>query len=259
MTDKKSIRHAGLLIVGLLLFCNTAITQTLADTIRNEMVAINHQYDSAFYLTFDVDITYERDTTGAVPDSLFNRTAMQGTYTFHQNKALYKLGEIEYMQNDSFTIAAYKESKIMLVGKRAPGQSPGRLVPTRDMVDTMMTQLEQDFILSYADFDSVKVIELKNHDTNSSAIYKLIRIEFDPVTYYLVSVQYLFLDTGAGESEGTEPSEAYLATLTFSFTNYRVEQVGPSVFDESRFLFFNGPNDPQPAPAYSDYTLYKNY
>jgi hypothetical protein len=47
--------------------------------------------------------------------------------------------------------------------------------------------------------------------------------------------------------------------LTFSFLNYRVDQIDPSVFSETKYLFFDGPNEIVPTAGYKDFTIYKNF
>jgi hypothetical protein len=230
-----------------------------ANQVRTAIAAINNRYDSAFFLSFDVKMIYDIDTLWAGTDSAdYNHTEMTGSYTFNGNKALYKLGEIEYLQNDSFSVALYKENKLMLVARPLPGQKPGMFIPTRSMLDSMMTRLEQQFVFEmvYSSDSSAMIIKL---DANSADnIYRSIRIVYDPVSYLLTSVQYTFKDmTYAGDLPEGSPDR--IATMSFNFSGYRVEAVSASVFDETKYIFFDGPNEIKPIAAYRDFTIYKNY
>src|SRR5260370_24527456 len=62
------------------------------------MADIYKVYDSLNYLTFDLKYTYTSDTLNGD----FTNDVLQGSYTMAGKKAKYNLGEIEFMQNDSF-------------------------------------------------------------------------------------------------------------------------------------------------------------
>jgi hypothetical protein len=250
-----------LLSLYLLLPSLSSHSQTLADTIRNEMIAINKAYDSAFFLTFDIRISYTSDTLWAGTDSAdFKNSVMEGTYTFNRNKALYRLGNIEFMQNDSFAIGVYKDNKVILVGKPLPGQTPGMVIPTRTLIDSMMTALEAQYDYTLTFYDSVATMVFGAIDTN--AVYKKIRIDYDSASHYLLKIEYRFADYEYEPLSGDEEDDLPTlrkADLVFEFKKYRIEQVGAAVFDETKYLFFDGPNTIVPADAYKDYTIYKNY
>ena len=116
----KKIKNTGKQVLAKTVICfmlmqiaGNSQAQTTADTAKAVLLAIDSAYSHAFYLGFDIKITYSSDTLWAGTDSAdFNYTEMLGNYTFNGNKALYKLGDVEYMQNDSFTIGLYKENKM---------------------------------------------------------------------------------------------------------------------------------------------------
>src|SRR5689334_14707452 len=62
------------------------------------MTEIYKAYDSINYLTFDVKYTYSSDTL----NGNFINDALEGSYTMAGKRALYNLGNIQFMQNDSF-------------------------------------------------------------------------------------------------------------------------------------------------------------
>lgn len=242
----------------ILLVAGHTKAQTLADTIRNEIAAINQVYDSAFYLTFDIKTVYDSDTLYANTDSAdFEHSEMLGTYTFHRNKALYKLGAIEFLQNDSFTIAVYKDDKFMMVGKPPTTQQPGILLPNRVLLDSMLSQLFISHEYDLLESDSINTIVFKSNYPGVK--YKKILLEYEPVTHYILKVRYEFKDDGYSTREETVDAEIRNAVLTFHFLNYRADQVGAAVFDETKYLFFDGPTVFKPTAAYKDFTIYKNY
>lgn len=254
-------RHSCIIFLLVMCLCfNTSVhSQSLADTIKSEVSAINHAYDSAFYLTFNVSMEYQSDTLWAGTDSAdFNYSAVKGSYTFHRNKALYKLGDITYLKNDSFTIAAYDEQKFLLVGKVVPGVQTGSFLPTRTLVDSMTSQLVQQYALAFSQSDSINTISMTALDSN--AAYTYIRMEYEPATHYLLKVSFRMKDYGYVESS-TAPGPDIIrkAEMTIRFSQYRVSRTSADVFSETQFIFFDGPGIIRPADKYRDYTVYKNY
>ncbi|NOT50232.1 MAG: hypothetical protein HOP10_03035 [Chitinophagaceae bacterium] len=257
--SQKSIIALILFCVSLLLLTGKSHSQSCVDTATTEIVAINNKYDSAFFLTFDIKIIYNSDTLFANTDSAeHTHSEITGTYTFHGKKALYKLGDIEYMQNDSFTIAVYNTNKFILIGKPAPGQLTSMFVPTRVMVDSLMAQAGQQYSCQFTAYDTLK--RLTFIATDSSLTCERLEIEYDPDTYYLLNIKYRIKDLGYQYPSGSGQAYDYIrrADLTFVFQNYRVEAVGAEIFSETKYLFFDGPAEIKPADAYKGYTIYQN-
>lgn len=260
MKDTLTIVRPFIVTLALIAASITGKGQTTADTVRSEMTIINSKYDSAFFMTLDIRINYNSDTVFAGTDSAdYSNTEMTGVYTFHGNKALYRLGDIEYMQNDSFTIAVYNNEKFILVGKTIPGIRASNFVPVKATIDSMLVSLEQYYESAIMDYDSVKRISFKAID--STLPYQRIDIEYDPGTYLLTKVKYKLRDAGQVSQTGTANDLQTIrkAEMVFLFQNYRVLQVGEAVFSEARYLFFDGPAEIRPADAYKDYTIYKNF
>lgn len=234
--------------------------QTAADTARAALLSIDSAYSHGFYLGFDIRITYSSDTLWAGTDSAdFNYSEMIGNYTFNGNKALYRLGDIEYMQNDSFTVALYRENKIILVGKTLPGQATSSFMPTKAVFDTMMARLDQEYTCSMQTMGDFKCVHfVANND--SAIIFKTIRIDYDPVSFLLQKVVYTMNDNGYYDNPGAlQVPESRHVVLTFDFMNHRAGDVNPGYFNEMNYLFFDGPDIIKPASAYKDFTIYKNY
>lgn len=257
-SNKRLIR--GLVLSLMLLGLNERLhSQSLADSIRNEFYAINKAYDSAFFLTFNVSMRYASDTIRIGTDSLnFTNSVVEGQYTFHNKKALYQLGDITYMRNDSFAIAAYEEQRFLLVDKVVPGIPTGSFLPVRMIVDSMMTQLVQQFTYSWIQTDSVVTINMSALDGN--AAYESITISYEPATHYLLNISFRFKDFGHDDNTSVSgPVIIRKATMSIQFSRYRVAEISEDIFSESRFIYFDGPDLIRPSDKYRDYTVYKNY
>ncbi len=92
---KKSIKK-NLVIVALLLAIVMLQKSNAQSTPQEIMNRIYQKYDSLTYLTFDVKYVYSTDTVGGK----FKTDVIKGTYTMAGKKALYNIGDIQFMQND---------------------------------------------------------------------------------------------------------------------------------------------------------------
>lgn len=256
----KGIYRPLFLLCFLLQMSHYTRAQTAADTARAALQAIDSSYSHGFYLGFDIKITYSSDTLWAGTDSAdFNYSEMIGNYTFNGNKALYRLGDIEYMQNDSFTVALYRENKIILVGKTLPGQATSSFMPTKAVFDTMMARLDQEYSCSMQTLNDFKCIHFTANN-DSTVIFKTIRIDYDPVSFLMRKVVYTMNDHGYYDNPGAmSQPESRQVVLTFDFMNHRAGDVNPDYFNEMNYLFFDGPAVIKPAAPYQDFTIYKSY
>lgn len=249
--------------IGLLLLQAPANlrAQSLGDSAIVALSSIDSVYRNAFYLGFDIKIAYKSDTLWAGTDSAdFVYTEMVGNYIFNGKKALYKLGDIEYLQNETYTIALYKENKTILVGKTDTNQVVTNFLPTRQVFDTMMADLDSLYeCSSIVTSDDRKIITFKSN-SDSLTLFKTVEIEYDTTTFLLSKVVYVMYD-----NDYTAPDEILSTdvrrkiSFSFNFTNYRIERVDPDVFSEMKYLFFDGPAVIKPAAPYNDFTIYKSY
>jgi hypothetical protein len=237
-------------------------SQSVYENIASDMRSINKVYDSAYYLTFNLNMIYHSDTLWANTDSVdFRYSEMEGIYTFHGKKAHYRLGNMEFLQNDSFSIAMYKDDQFILVGRPVALQNPMIFLPSKAESDSAWNQLGQNFNVQLIEQDSLRQIIFTSLDTTSE--YEKIVMEYDPVTYHVRTIQCRKkdFDYDYNETVGTTtpPITIRKADLTFQFSNYRVEEIGDTVFSSTKYLFFDGPDDIKPADAFRSFTIYKNY
>ncbi len=260
ITGKKNVLKV---LIGMVLMQAAICThsQTLADTVRSEIGKINNAYDSAFYLTFDVKMSYTNDPLLSSTDTAGRHySEVTGTYSFFQNRALYKLGNIEYMQNDSFAIAVYHDDRLILVGRTA-GNKSSMVLPNRAVMDTLMTKLELDYIYGIENEDSVKILNFNAIDT--TAPYLSIHITYNPKTYYILKIECYVRDYEYDPLTDMEDLPDFTGKRTnvmrFEFRNYRVAEMTDDAFSERKYLFMDGPGELQPSEAYKNFTIYKNY
>lgn len=250
------IKRIKFLFLIAILFPCALKAQVPADEIRNELMHINSSYDSAFFLSFDVNMSYSSDTTG---NGDFDNSEINGRYTLHGKYALYLLDNIEYMQNEKYAIAVYKNDKFILVDKPR-AISSGSLLPYRQMLDSFMTNADSlyTFDTSYSAGGLTKSVICTSKNIPAS-IYESIQLEYDPVTYRMRKITYLMKETmGEYSIDNVGYANARKARFVISFSKYRVDEIGPEVFDESKYLFFISPKEPEASGKYKGYTIHNN-
>ena len=236
----------------------TAQIQAAKDALSN----IYKSYDSLKYLTFDVSYTYDSDTLYGD----FTHDAINGTYTMNGKKAFYKLGDIDFMQNESFLIAVYHKDKFMIVSD--PQQvNAGGYLPMRAQMDSLFNMAESHYTVNLSTGSgnmgsTLSTITLAAND--SLAQFKTYVITYDSSTNYLKSLQYSFI----GRADNFEAYDTITDTarrrllnvprkkqLTIRFLKYRFDNISKEIYDENNYIFYED-DKYKPVSKYSDYTLY---
>ncbi len=229
-----------------------SVLQTLQGIYKN--------YDSIKYLSFDVKFDYGSDTLLGK----FDDEKMDGTYTMAGNKAKYSLGDIDFMQNDSFFIAIYNKDKIILVD--APkAVNMGSQLPMRQQLDSLLNAYAEHYtITTFNQSADTGVIQLLRSD--SLAQFDKFRLTYDNRNKVLYSLAYDYtevadLDSAVVESykisSGVNETPKQKKHFRIRFLNYRYENFEADSFDENNYIWFeNGLC--KPITKYEDFKIYYN-
>lgn len=235
-----------------LLVFNDAHAQTAADTARNKVLQLFQTYDSIPYITFDVKYTYKSDTTF----SDYAVETMKGSYTMSGKKAKYSLGDVEYLQNDSFLIAVYHKDQMMVVSQPTV-QNSGSYLPMRDMVDSLLQAYANDYdIVVDVKMDTIPstvedeietkgFIQLTRKTGNTNAQFDRYRLEFDLDQNIITKLEYAFTEPGQGLTPAEEPdagqrllkNTARKRILQIEFSNYRFDNLSDTVYSENNWIW----------------------
>ncbi len=227
-----------------------AITQTLQSIYRN--------YDSVKYLSFDVKFDYGSDTLLGK----FDAEQMDGSYTLAGNKAKYRLGDIDFIQNDSFFIAVYNKDKLIMVDE-PKAINMGSQLPMRQQIDSLLTAYASHYsITTYNLSGDTGVIQLAGID--SLAQFTLFSLQYDNNTYMLYKVSYNYREPATLDSDvlasyqsstGTTDIPLQKKRFTIRFLNYRYENFEDAAYDENNYIWFeNGVC--RPVTKYESYKIY---
>lgn len=262
---KIQIRKAIIATVVFILFGMQGIkAQTTVDTARNVALEFFKTYDSIPYLTFDVRYTLFSDT--AYSD--FTYDVMNGSYTMSGRKAKYSLGDVDYLQNDSFLIAVYHKDQMMVVSN-PPVQNTGSYLPMREALDSLLQAYSGSYdisvksIINDPETDTVGYIKLIKKAGDTLGQYNLYMIEFDMPRNTIRKVEFEYTEPGLGLTPADEPDDglrllkntARKKILRIEFFNYRFDNFSDDVYSENN-LVWEEDGEYRPVEKYKNYKIY---
>ncbi len=230
-----------------------SISQADASTL---MASIYKSYDSLNYLSFNIKYTYTSDTVNGD----FTHDVLEGAYTLAGKKAKFNLGDIEFMQNDSFFITVYNDDKYILVAD-PHNQNTGGDLPMRQTIDSLISAAQQHYNYTYSfasSPDSSLVLgQLSFDKTDNLAQFEKFRITYDTAQKVLQSIDYVFLEPSAPlDTLINAPLPApRVKRLKIEFSKYRFDNFSENIYDENQYIFFED-NECKPVSKYKDYKIF---
>jgi len=245
-------------VAAMLMATGTASIAQAPSGVVQTLQSIYHNYDSVKYLSFDVKFNYGSDTLLGK----FDAEQMDGTYTLAGNKAKYRLGDIDFMQNDSFFIAVYNKDKLIMVDE-PKAINMGSQLPMRSQIDSLLSVYASHYsISSYNQSADTGVIQLLG--TDSLAQFDRFALQYDNRNFMLYQVSYEYREPAELDSAVLSSYQASTGTtvipvqkkrFAIRFLNYRYENYDESAYDENNYIWFeNGMC--KPAARYEAYKIY---
>lgn len=226
----------------------------------SEMQSIYKSYDSLQYLTFDVEFEYNTDTI--LGHHTYDKVS--GYYTMNRKRALYKLADITFMQNESVLIGIYERDKFMIVGNPR-FSSAGGFLPMRSMIDSLFDSTFQHYTVTLTQSqlpNELSVIEFTRAD--SVAQFDKFRITYNQSHLITaVSYEYKGMPDNPMEFENMDPQQQALLnvmrkkTLTVKFDGYRFTNTARELYETNSYIFKED-GQYKPVAKYADYMIYNS-
>ena len=242
------------LLLIIILWSNQVIAQNdaLLDSAKNELYRINKVFDSSGYLGFAINIIYNTDTCTSTGNAQHYEKRVE--YQLNKSDYYYKVDDMEYIQNDSFTVSIDHEEKSMIVTKNSYNQLSGSFM-MKDFLNYNINSYDSIYTITITDLDSLsRQILFTTTDTLSPYT------NFS-VTYDIENYQPQLIEAGLVEkiavtdsSQGTGPHTDLLTQkLKLIFLDYRAIPTG-KIFDEHNYFYQNRLTKKyQPAEKYKYY------
>lgn len=258
MTNKmmimlKKIRKGSIkipVLIALVFMCSQVAAQVI--TPQQMLADVYKTYDSLNYLSFNVKYTYTSDTVNG--DFVYDM--LEGSYTLAGKKAKFNIGDIEFMQNDSFFITVYNNDKFILVADPR-NVNAGKELPLRQTLDTLATVWQQ-YSTSVSYNDDTATVTLVKYD--SAAQFLKFAVTYDTLQKVLYNIEYVFEEpVPIAETDTLAPAQQQQAMrikrFKIEFFNYRFDNFSESVYDENQYIFFEE-GACTPVDKYHDFRIF---
>ena len=211
--------------------------QANLDSIKTELYKVNRVFDSSSYLGFNVNIQYTSDTLYG----RFEHEEMSGKYVLNNRNLYYKMGNIEFAQNDSFAYSIYHDERMMMMTKDIMA-SNSLLFPLKEFVDSVITLYDSLYTISMYTVDESQVIAFTAISNNVP--YKRFAIYFEPESHYpdkfemtmIGSLDNLYdIPDSIAQLIRVRPVEK---RITMTFSNYYHPKT-LEMFDNTSYVFFD--------------------
>jgi hypothetical protein len=246
-----------LISMAIVIAGNTSMAQTNLDSVRLELYRVNKVFDSSIYLGFDVGIVYASDTLFGK----YDYEEMNGNYVLNNSNVYYKMGDIEYAQNDSFVYNIYHDGK-MLTMTRDVTAANSRLFPLKDFLDSTITWYDSLYTITQSESEGLKVIEFSTSDPAMQ--YNRFAIYYDSISYYPSKFEMSFFESLNNLPDIPDSLQqlikvrAMKKTLTMTFSNYYNPE-NLDVFKNGRYVSFDRLRRKyMPSEKFRDYRFISN-
>jgi len=245
----KKYLFAGLLLS--IITCSKVFSQSLLDSVNNEIYRINKVFDSTKYMSFDVNILYYTDTVYG----RFERQEKKIEYSLNNSNYYYKSDELIFMQNDLYTVSIDNSEKSLIV--------------TRSIQNNLSNQFElKNFIgNNISAFDSLYDITISSVSLSANKIsltakpgisdsilpgYRYFSVLYDTDSYYPQKMEMELLQKL--EISNIVSENLVKQKMEISFSRYR-PLASTSIFNNYNYFYYDK-NTKQYLPA-EKYNYYK--
>jgi len=246
-------RRINRLLFAIVITLICSHTVTAQSTPQQVMENIYKSYDSIQYLTFDIRFTYSSDTLYGD----FAHDVLDGTFTMAGKKVKYNLGDVEFIQNDSFLIAVYNNDKYIIVSDPRTKNS-GSELPMRLVMDSLLASYGQYYSISMTTIDSVTG-QIRFQKTNENAQFEHFSITYYSDQYLLKAIDYTFLEPPILDSNVNyiEMPASRQRRLKIEFFKYRGDNFSDSIYDENNYVYYEDGLF-KPIPRYREFQVFNS-
>lgn len=249
-----------ILILTTVLLTYGIISAQVPSSVKEALYKVNKTFDSSRFLAFDVNITFKSDT---VLGKFENEEAV-ASYIVNSHNLYYKMGDIEFVQNDSFIYNIYHDEKMIMMTRQQTAENSSQF-PLREFVDSTLSLYDSAYNITLSFFSDVsRMVAFDAKPAYSGLPYQRFAIYYDPATYFPQSFEIVMYAPISDLGNATESISASIKlksvkkVLKMEFSNYR----SPSdlaVFDNSSYVTYNRVrNRYQPATQWKDYRFLAN-
>ncbi len=204
----------------------------LLDSIKNELYRINKVFDSSAYLGFNMNIHYYTDSC-ALSCNLHQYKNME--YQLNNKSYYYKTDNLEYMQNDSFTVSIDHDDKTLIATPTVISNQASTNFLLKDFVQYSLGAYDSLYTINIGDLDSV-TREITFQTTAANMPFIKLAVLYDIETYQPLSIETVLGEKLVYESTVPTPhTDTLIQQTKITFSNYHTIPTG-KIFDETIYF-----------------------
>jgi hypothetical protein len=239
-----------------IILCSTAVkaqNNVLLDSAKNELYRINKVFDSSAYLGFAINIIYNTDTCTSTGNTQHYEKRVE--YQLNNKDYYYKVDDIEYMQNDSFTVSIDHEEKSMIVTKNNFNQLSGSFM-MKDFLNNSINNYDSIYTITITNLQDSISREISFATTDSLSPYTNFSVRYDIESHQPQQIEAGLAEkiavTDSSQLTGTH-TDVLTQKLKLIFVDYRAIPTG-KIFDEHNYFYKDRQTKRyQPADKYKYY------
>jgi hypothetical protein len=210
------------------------------DGVSQKLYSVNRVFDSAYFLQFNIKFIYNSDTLYGK----FDKRERAGKYIISKNNFYYQLGDVEFMQNDTFAFSVFHSDQTMLLSKRSMESALGTL-PLKQFLDSCLAQYRDYFHVNILvdETEEEETIEFVADSANMP--YDKFSITYDISSYYPSKIEFQYREMEApyqNEDDSIQIEQEPVLrkkTMTILFTDYKFADTDLSLFNEENYVLFD--------------------
>jgi hypothetical protein len=221
--------------IMMMIFLPIAKSQDVAK-VKGLLMNLSHNYDTSTNLTFSVRLTNitEPEAGAIVSDKV------EGAYALKGKHALYTMGDIEVMQNDSFLIAVYNSNKFVIVSK-PKNSSSTQFFPFRETMDSLLRLSSEKYSIQSTIDKKEKIGYVTFAAKDSNEKVREFRLTYNTTLGLINSIRYLFFEYKQAPDAYKEQNPTMVKnkkTMLIEFADYSHQPISASLLNENKYIFF---------------------
>jgi hypothetical protein len=150
------------------------------------------------------------------------------------------MGDIEYMQNDSFFIAAFHKDKMIIVSNARQTNSGGYM-PLRGAIDSLLNAYASHYTITVLNNTGDSAGYIRFIRSDSIAQFNNFTINFNPLRNCITNLTYDYSEQPSlPDSLMDRPvlNKVRHKTLKIDFIHYRFDNFSETVYDANNYVWF---------------------
>lgn len=257
MLFRKTIKYLVMRICKIIMISLVSVILSsnllMAQPVRDILKGLYKIYDSSVFVKFDARFVSHTDTVFGQ----YHNQEIVGKYAFSGSRALFNVSGMDCMQNDSFFITVSEQEKMIILAPPRRVKN-GTFLPMRNEIDSLFERFTDGYVISATTNDSVGIIRFEAQD--SALQFSAFHIEYDTRYNWFRKIHFEYFEMVQADEEdiaGIEGSVLRKKYFDVYFENYRFDELDPGLFNENRYVLFDGKNY-RPSDRYAHYSVFNS-